>query len=415
MADAEEERPSKIRRLDRTGGGGGGSSSSDEVHDARDVADSTTPPPTDGVPAPRDDAPPPLSKSQLKKIRKQQEWEAGRELRKARRRAKDREKKAARRSGEREAAAAAGGVTAAAVVVPAPAPPQPQPQPQRRRAQAELAPVALVLDCGFDELMTDREVVSLGSQLTRCYSSNRAASRRARLVVSSFGGRLKHRFETVLANNHLGWKGVAFTADDFVAAATAAAAATHAAEEGDKDAEPAGQDDALGPAGRPPAVVYLTADSPHTLSALAPHTSYVVGGLVDKNRHKGACYKRACAAGVATARLPIGEYLTLQGRAVLATNHVVEIMVRWLEVGDWARAFQEVIPKRKDARLKTAADGPCRDDGLANDDGDAADVGAGDEEDGGDEGDEGGEGVEGIEGVEGDEKDEGDTASPAQP
>jgi tRNA (guanine9-N1)-methyltransferase len=85
---------------------------------------------------------------------------------------------------------------------------------------------------------------------------------------------------------------------------------------------------------------------------LSPYSTYIVGGLVDKNRHKGICYKIAKERGIKTAKLPIGEYLEMQSRKVLATNHVVEIMVRWLECGDWGEAFMKVIPKRKGVKLR---------------------------------------------------------------
>ena len=34
-------------------------------------------------------------------------------------------------------------------------------------------------------------------------------------------------------------------------------------------------------------------------------------------------------------------------RHVLTVNQVLEIMLRWLEKGDWEKAFMDVIPKRK--------------------------------------------------------------------
>lgn len=75
---------------------------------------------------------------------------------------------------------------------------------------------------------------------------------------------------------------------------------------------------------------------------------------MDKNRHKGICYKSAVAKGIKTAKLPIGEYIQMAHRQVLATNHVVEIMIRWLELGDWGKAFIQVIPQRKGGKLKSA-------------------------------------------------------------
>ncbi|KAI7184761.1 hypothetical protein D0869_10004 [Hortaea werneckii] len=110
-------------------------------------------------------------------------------------------------------------------------------------------------------------------------------------------------------------------------------------------------------------VVYLTSDSPHTLTEMKPYSTYIIGGLVDKNREKGICYKRACEAAekckvegrkmeVKTAKLPIGEYLEMSSRKVLATNHVNEIMLKWLECGDWGEAFMRVIPKRKGGKLR---------------------------------------------------------------
>jgi tRNA (guanine9-N1)-methyltransferase len=99
-------------------------------------------------------------------------------------------------------------------------------------------------------------------------------------------------------------------------------------------------------------IVYLSSDSPYTLDRLEPNTSYVIGGLVDKNREKGLCYKRARELGIRTARLPIGEYMVMQSRTVLATNHVVEIMLKWLEYENWGDAFLSVIPKRKGGHLR---------------------------------------------------------------
>jgi tRNA (guanine9-N1)-methyltransferase len=245
------------------------------------------------------------------------------------------------------------------------------------------------MDCDFNELMTEKEIISMGAQLTRCYSDNRTNPYRANLAISSWGGTLKTRFETVLANTHHGWKGVRFTEKDFVGAAEdldevmkgpnggklvgalagegegtagtkGTVPSTEAPPESDVESAIPGSDipntkDVLEKDTAPtskPSIVYLTSDSPNTLDRLQPNTSYIIGGIVDKNRHKGICYKRACERGIATARLPIGEYMTMQSRSVLTINHVVEIMLKWLVTGDWGESFLSVIPKRKEAKLR---------------------------------------------------------------
>lgn len=363
---------------------------------------------------------PTMSKSQLKKLRKQQEWDAGKPYRKERQREKNKAKQA-RKAAERaelEAKIAAGEITV-------------EPVTEERKlcyARPIQTPLSLIMDCDFNHLMTEKELISLGAQLTRCYSDNKATPFRAHIAISSWGGKLKHRFETVLANNQLAWKGVKFFEDDFEAAAKEMDRVMRS-KDGGKLAgvfAPPGIDPATGnpikktedePApdtaqletassipnldsteegsalpvstnpdqpettesenildrleaslsaqasfttepvstseSAPPNIVYLSSDSEYTLERLSPNTSYIIGGIVDKNRHKGICYKRACERGIPTAKLPIGEFLAMTSRSVLAVNHVVEIMLKWMETGDWGEAFLSVMPKRKGAKLKS--------------------------------------------------------------
>lgn len=332
---------------------------------------------------------PDISKSQHKKLRKKLEWEAGKESRKAYKKSKEHVKKAAL-AAEKEARRKAG-------LLPPPV--------KKARAPAPIAvPITLLIDCDFDSYMLDKEIMSLGQQITRSYSDVKNARYRANMVISSFGGRMRERYDTVLARHHEAWKGVTFTEKFFTEAARDAhekmvgkeggrlVGALAGAEQLERDkardranaeAEvsgveggesvpqvpgamaskeesndnvpsetPASSEAPLYPIPSEPQFVYLSSDSDQTLDRLEPYTTYIIGGIVDKNRHKGLCHARAVELGIPTAKLPIGEYMEMQSRTVLATNHVVEIMVNWLEEGDWGKAFLKAIPKRKEATLK---------------------------------------------------------------
>jgi tRNA (guanine9-N1)-methyltransferase len=304
---------------------------------------------------------PPLSKSQLKRLRRNQAWEAGREYRKAKRKQKvqaKREKRRAARNVETTAEDPVPATNGAATFTTTNGQSTVRTRPAKKEHRGAVQlPVSLILDCGFDVLMLPKEIISLGSQLTRCYSDNAKARYRAHLVVCSFGGRLKERFETVLSRQHEGWKFVKFMEEDFVEGAEQARIHMKS-EKGGQIARALSkpEDDEEGE------VVYLTSDSPDTLDRLKPNSTYIIGGLVDKNRHKGICYKTALEKGVKTAKLPIGEYMQMNSRFVLATNHVVEIMLAWLDCEDWGEAFERVIPKRKGGVVKGKERGEHRGD-----------------------------------------------------
>ena len=312
---------------------------------------------------------PPLSKNRLKKLKRDQEWEANRAKRKEKRREKQIEKKQRMRAARQDHV---------------PSVPTNQPlvqQNEREQKSAEIMkstrqeylqlPVTLVLDCAFDDLMIDKEIKSLGSQVTRCYSDNHKAPFQTHLAISSFGGHLRERFDGLLAGHHRSWKNVRFLEGDFVQAADQAKEWMKGAPGGKLAGALAKEDDSaqtLHEQGEVGEVVYLTSDSSDTLTRLQPYSTYIIGGLVDRNRHKGVCYKRAMDRGIRTAKLPIGDYMQMTSRFVLATNHVVEIMLRWLELGDWGKAFLRVVPKRKGGELKRKIQDP--DDGA---DGEALD------------------------------------------
>jgi tRNA (guanine9-N1)-methyltransferase len=73
-------------------------------------------------------------------------------------------------------------------------------------------------------------------------------------------------------------------------------------------------------------LVYLTADSSNEITDLDPKDVYIIGGIVDRNRHKELTIKKAIDQGIRHARLPISDYLSLNTSCVLTVNHVFDIM-----------------------------------------------------------------------------------------
>nr|POE48669.1 trna (guanine(9)-n1)-methyltransferase [Quercus suber] len=364
-----EERPSKIRKLNREGRDDESLLSGSRVSIANTANEVQSPTSVDNkvsyqdiesekrrdmcldatIPAIQTNATsedPPLSKNQQKKLRKKQEWESKREDRKVIRKEKFAAKRSRKRE-ERQKEVSQANLDSAKLLLPAVKSQLPKP--------VQL-PVTIMIDCDFDNLMRDNERVSLASQITRCYSDNKNSLFRAHLAICSFSGKLRERFEQVLMH-YKGWRGVKWLDESFESAGEKAKMWMADEQKGGTldgvfskyndfdEAEKA----TLKSNGE---IVYLSSEGTEDLIELKPYSTYIIGGLVDKNREKGICYKRATQKGIRTARLPIGEFLEMASRKVLATNHVNEIMVRWLECGDWGEAFIKAIPKRKGGVLK---------------------------------------------------------------
>jgi tRNA (guanine9-N1)-methyltransferase len=123
----------------------------------------------------------------------------------------------------------------------------------------------------------------------------------------------------------------------------------------------------------PERLVYLTAESPCELETLDPSAVYIIGGIVDRNRLKGATFKKAVvkymlvptrrsvtkcsfhdvngfpnqAQGIKTAKFPLQKHVTLESSRVLAVNHVFDIILKFLDLNDWEKSFLAVLPSRK--------------------------------------------------------------------
>ena len=192
-------------------------------------------------------------------------------------------------------------------------------KPQRKFPPKTQQPLGLsfVFDCAFDDLMNQREVVLMLNQIARAYNVRRHCTYEMPLLIVLFDKRLKTRFDDVI-RDHVNWKGIEFREEPL---------------------EKVFPDTSK--------LVYFSADTDNLIEELEEGMTYIIGGIVDKNRHKNLCINKAKELGIRVGRLPIDKYIAINGRLVLATSHVYEICCKWKEYGDWERAFNEVLPPRK--------------------------------------------------------------------
>jgi tRNA (guanine9-N1)-methyltransferase len=98
-----------------------------------------------------------------------------------------------------------------------------------------------------------------------------------------------------------------------------------------------------------PHVMYLSSDAEKVLESVPEGATIVIGGLVDRNRHKGATHASALRKNVSTFRLPVEA---AAGKKPLTSNQVVALVCRHLETGSWARAVEVIPEKRKKEKFQ---------------------------------------------------------------
>ena len=180
------------------------------------------------------------------------------------------------------------------------------------------------VDCGFEDLMTTKETDSLASQIRYCYAVNKRSDNPVYLSASSLS-ESSPTFEQLAKVDGFPdqWKVRGFSCS-----------AEPLEKMHDKDN-----------------LVYLTSDATTTLDHLDDSKTYVIGGIVDRNRLKRTSIEKADKLGLTTARLPIDDHLKLCATKVLTVNHVFEILLKYRQHdNDWKKSLLEVLPQRKDIR-----------------------------------------------------------------
>jgi|AntRauTorckE5430_2_1112549.scaffolds.fasta_scaffold06678_3 tRNA (guanine9-N1)-methyltransferase len=192
----------------------------------------------------------------------------------------------------------------------------------KKRMETADTTFKVCVDCGFEELMTTKETNSLASQVRYCYAVNKRSDNPVYLSASGLS-ESSPTFETLEKVNGFPeqWKARAFSCS-----------AEPLEKMHDKDS-----------------LVYLTSDSATTLDHLDDSKTYVIGGIVDRNRLKRTTIEKAETLGITTARLPIDDHLKLCATKVLTVNHVFEILLKYREHNnDWKKSLLDVLPQRKE-------------------------------------------------------------------
>ncbi|KAM8894028.1 tRNA methyltransferase 10 homolog C [Spinachia spinachia] len=107
-------------------------------------------------------------------------------------------------------------------------------------------------------------------------------------------------------------------------------------------------------------LVYLTPDSPNVLRTYDHTKVYIIGALVDRLTRPGLSLANAKRLNLATARLPLDEFLHWGiGAKTLTLDQMIRIMFTMKETGKWEEALMFVPQRKYDGfhRKQTRKDG----------------------------------------------------------
>ncbi|KAM9320044.1 tRNA methyltransferase 10 homolog C [Gastrophryne carolinensis] len=187
-----------------------------------------------------------------------------------------------------------------------------------KTVQAMIHGQPLIFDMRYDRYMSQREIENTVSQLMMCEGFNRRSADPFHIHFcnlqpnGAYHKELEHRYKQAL--------------DNLLVTATAKSPV---------DLFPRHQ------------LVYLTADSPNVLKEFDHNKIYIVGAFVDKSQKTGVSLGVAKRLNMATARLPLDNYLKWDiGAKNLTLNQMIEILMTLKDTGDWNNALS-FVPTRK--------------------------------------------------------------------
>uniref|UniRef100_UPI0037E8E288 tRNA methyltransferase 10 homolog C n=1 Tax=Semicossyphus pulcher TaxID=241346 RepID=UPI0037E8E288 len=188
-----------------------------------------------------------------------------------------------------------------------------------KSAQAMVFGQPLVFDMSYDSNMNRREVENTVSQLMEVEGWNRRAIEPFHLHYCNLQADGAYQKELLKRYGAETWDHLLITSTD----------SKHV------DMFPSDQ------------LVYLTADSRNVLRKFDHSKVYIIGALVDRSIQSGLSLANAKRLKLATARLPLDEFLHWEtGAKNLTLDQMIRIMLTIKDTGNWEEALK-FVPKRK--------------------------------------------------------------------
>ncbi|KAH0573211.1 tRNA (guanine9-N1)-methyltransferase [Spironucleus salmonicida] len=195
-------------------------------------------------------------------------------------------------------------------------------QIQKSRAQ-QAKP--LIIDLAYYELMKPAEIKSLHQQIMFCYSISLKSLNPLKMSLYNYK-------EQVLEMQKV------HGFDDWIIDKT--------------DTTLDEQIKGLRENGKDVPYIYLSGDAETEISSFDVSKIYIIGGLVDRNRHKNAALNRANELGIPSVKINLKQFAQLKSSQIIAVNHIFEMMTKLNENGDLKEAVLEVLPGRKVQKAK---------------------------------------------------------------
>lgn len=221
--------------------------------------------------------------------------------------------------------------------------------------------IKIIVDCDFESLMIEKEIFSLSQQIQYIYSMHKKCADPFYLILYKLGPKL---LNNLVKNGFSSWKGVKFTCDKELLKEykqipeemlLSKLELYEISDENNFNIQNVTENNLysnpnwseLKKIFELDEIVYLTGDSENEVLDLNKNTAYIIGGLVDRNRHKNVSLERAIENDLSHAKLPISSYFNLRSSSILATNHIFDILANFNLNKDWKKSFEVTIPKRK--------------------------------------------------------------------